>query len=450
MTIHEGEVEMIVEWHTLSILGEDIAEYLKKRYDDYCKDRNEKSSVSGNEAQYERHRAKQNQLIEFGIILREKLSFFLDESRKELFEQIYERNRSLDSFFKERYDEFCKELKETNKALPLYKQKDPYTLHCEKSDKEKQLFKHKEIMKNDRFIESIDKRRAEYEKTKVEYEKKKVEDEKRRAKENARKERIAKKKGLSNIKPIDFYERLYYRYGAPFGYERFCIHGEDFFIMQEERDWDIYFEEKGRPNKDDYRCSKEKTFRYKLDSPEDNQKYLDRCKQLLEVFKPLCVDNDDYDYDYDNYQDQISIYQEYLDKGYLITRQIAYISKFIGRIFWYRIDNETRNQLSVFDKDKYKINVFDDDSFNIAEIKLKVNKVTKNTEGEEEIEVEILTPIQSLKQYLKKHNNRITVNEYSILINQTYRMALINLKKFVVNKELKSRKEDRGRLVFYT
>ncbi|MBA7492943.1 hypothetical protein ES702_03496 [subsurface metagenome] len=426
----------------LEMVGEDIAQYLERRYGDYCKDKNERSSVSGDKAQMERHKAKQEQLIKFGIKLREKLSFFPAEPRGESFEQIYKDNETLDIYFKKVYDDFCKELEETDKAFPIYKQRGPHKLHIEMTDKEKQLFKYKEIMKNDCFIENIDKRRADYEKIKVEYEKKKIEDEKRRAKEKERKERIAKKKGHSNIKPIDFYERLYCRYGSPFGYERFCNHSENYVIMQQEREWDVYFEERGKPSEDDYRCSKKKPLRYKLDSLEDNKIYLDRCKQLLKVFKPFC---DDYD-SFDDFQAQINIYREYLDKGYLITRQIAHISKSIGRIFWRRIDNETRNQLSVSDKNKYKIDVFNDDSFDIKEIKIKVNKFIG---GGEEGELEILTIIESLKEYLKDHNNRITAKEYSTLTNQSYKMALVVLKKFVVNKELKSKKEERGLNIFY-
>lgn len=438
------------DWDTISNLGEDIAKYLKKRYNDYCKDRNEKFGfLSDNLTVKKRHEAMRDWMVELGIKLSEKLSFFLDESRKELFEQIYERNESLDSFFKIRYDEICKELDETNKALPFHERRDSYTLHCEKSDKEKQLFNHKEIMKNDHFIENIDKRRAEYEKIKVEYEKKKVEDEKRRAKEKARKERIIKKKGHSNIKPIDFYERLYYRYGAPFGYKRFYFHGDEYELMQQEREWDVYFDEKGKPTEDDYKCPREKFLRYKPDSPEGNKTYLDRCKQLLEVFRPFCVDKDDYGYDYNNYQSQIVIYQEYLDKGYLITRQIANISSYLGDIFWDRIGYENQEQLSVFDKLKYKIDIFNDDSFDITAIKLKVNESIKNIDEEDEIEVGILTPIESLKEYLKEHNNRITAKEYSILKNISYKMALVILKRFVDNEKLKSKKEERGLNVFY-
>lgn len=434
---------MIVEWHTLSNLGEDIKEYLEKRYEDYCKDKNENSSTSGGDGQFKRHIAKQMELISFGIELYKKLHFFLGESRKKLFEQAFEGLELTDKFYKGKYDKFCKELEENNKARPFNKQEDLYEIHRKESDVEELFFNRKEKMKNKLFIKIIDERRADYEKKKADREKRKDEYEKRLAKEIAREERIAKKKGHSNIKPIDFYERLYCRYGAPFGMERFCIGMEEYEIMQQERDWDLYFEEKGIPSNYDYRAPKEKPFKYKLDSPEDNQKYLDRCKQLFEVFKPLA---ERYDDDFDGYQAQINIYQEYLDKGYLITRQIANLSKHIGKIFWYRIDRKTRGQLSAFSKQEYKINIFDDESFNIEESKIKVNKFTG---GEGEGEVEILTPIDYLKKYLKKHGNRITAKEYSTLTNQSYKMALVILKNFVVNKELKSKKEERGLNIFY-
>ena len=428
-------------------IDEDIAEYLKKRYKDYCKDKNEKDSILGNEAQRERHNYIKDELIKLGLVLHKKLGFFLPESRKELFEQIYERNRALDSFFKKRYDDFCKDLDKTNNALPLHKQRDRYKLHIEKSEKSEELLEYKEIMKNSRFVENIDERRAEYEKIKVEYEKKKAEDEKRRAEEKARKERFAKKKGHSNIKSIDFYERLYCRYGSPFGEKSFCVDYEVFETMQEEREWDVYFEENGIPNNDDYMCPKEEPFRYKPDSPEDNQYYLDRCKQLLEVFKPLILESDYFDFDdFDRYQAQMDVYQEYLNKKYLITRQIAHISELIGKVFWYSIDRKTRNRLSAFNKNKYKINVFDDDSFDIEEIKIKINKFTGR---EDEGEVKILTPIEALKEHLKKHDNRITAKEYSTLVNISYKMALVVLKKFVVNKQLKSIKESKGLNIFY-
>ena len=454
------------DWNdVIAKIDEDIAEYLMKRYKEYCKDKSESSSTSGGEAQRERHKVKRNQLVKFGIKLKEKLNFFQNESRKELFKQIYKGDEALGSFFNKRYDNFCKELDKTNKALLLYKQKDPYTLHCEKSDKEEQLLEYKEIMKNSRFVESIDKRRADYEKKKANYEKRKAEDEKRRAEEKARKERIIKRKGHSNIKPIDFYEKLYLAKKN----DEIIDEDDKKDYMEEQQEKDLYFEEHGIPKGEwtEFDVKEGKCFtplrdeenslvdRYpeiviysSADSFEENQKHLNRCKEMKEIIDDLLLQ--DYMQHFKWLQGKnlfnVEILQEYLTKGHLVTIQIAELVFRI--IFWLRWMlttnlNKPHHVIENHPAREYKIDVYSDD-FDIRKIKQDVAEFIRINEGI------ILTPLEYLKVYLKKHDNRITIKEYAKLIDKSEYIASKTLKKFEADKKLKSEKEYQGLNVFYT
>jgi len=435
----------------LSEVGEDTAQYLERRYGDYCRDKNERSSVSGDKAQLERHHAKQKLLIEFGIILEGKLSFFLAKSRKELFEQMYEENESLDSYFKKVYDDFCKELDETNKALSFY-ERDSYTLHCEKSDKEKQLYKYKEIIKNDRFIEKIDKRRAEDEKMKVE-------DEKRRAKEKIRKEREIRREGFSNVKPSSFYEEMYLSHEDD--------EDNDIEFMKEKEEADNYFQENGKP-KGEWFDSNDGTFFTKdfrddkndpipkrsknliiylsADTQKENQKHLNRCKELRKMIDDLELlegVEDDWVRDIINEAD---ILQEYLTKGYLITTQIAL---FVFKLnFWItqmatRISRKPyRFFLSYHPASEYDIDIYND-NFNIEEIYKDIREFIAITKKH------TLTPIEELENFLKEHNNRITKEQYAEFIGKSLYIASKELEKFEAEKKLKVKIEAKGLNVFY-
>jgi len=447
------------DWNdVLANLGEDIKEYLEKRYKDYCRDKNENSSTSGGEAQRERHNAKQMELIEFGIELYQKLHFFIDESRKELFEQTISENERIDIYFKEEYGKFCKELKEINEALPIYKQRNPHTLHIEKSKQEKRLFERKEIMKNNLFIEDIDKRRAEYEKIKVEYEKKKAEEEKREMLSERRQEH-------SNIKPIDFYERLY------LAKENDEIIDEDHKkdYMEEQQEKDVYFEEHGIPKgewiesdvKEGKRFTQlmgeenslvdrypESVIYSSADSLEENQKHLNRCKEMKEIIDDLLLQ--DYMQHLKWLQDKnlfnVEILQEYLTKGHLVTIQIAeLIFRIIFWLKWMLTTNLNKPYLTIENHParEYKIDVYSDD-FDIRKIKQDVAEFIRINEGK------ILTPLEHLKVYLKKHDNRITIKEYAKLIDKSEYIASKTLKKFEADKKLKSEKEYQGLNVFYT
>jgi len=447
------------DWNdVIAKIDEDIAEYLKKRYEDYCKDKNENSSTSGDEAQRERHNAKQMELIEVGIVLHKKLGFFLPESRKELFEQTIIENERIDIYFKEEYGKFCKELKEINEALPIYKQRNPLTLHIEKSKQEKRLFERKEIMKNNLFIENIDKRRAEYEKIKVEYEKKKAEEEKREMLSERRQEH-------SNIKPIDFYERLY------LAKENDEIIDEDDKkdYMEEQQEKDVYFEEHGIPKgewiesdvKEGKRFTQlmgeenslvdrypESVIYSSADSLEENQKHLNRCKEMKEIIDDLLLQ--DYMQHLKWLQDEnlfnVEILQEYLTKGHLVTIQIAeLVFRIIFWLKWMLTTNLNKPYLTIENHParEYKIDVYSDD-FDIRKIKQDVAEFIRINEGK------ILTPLEHLKVYLKKHDNRITIKEYAKLIDKSEYIASKTLKKFEADKKLKSEKEYQGLNVFYT
>ena len=449
-----------VKTHTwkerLSEMGEDIAEYLERRYEDYCRDKNEKSSASGGEAQLEREIAKQKQLIEFGITLKEKLSFFLDESRRELFGQIYERNEAVDSFFKRKYKGFCKELEENNKALPLYKQKDSYTLHIEKSDKEKQLFEYKEIMKNNLFIENIDKRRADYEKKKAERERRNAEEEAKKKVEAERFARNEKKKGFTNVKPLSFYEELYIKNDSPFNY------GDDVdeskFDMEVEQEYDIYFEENGSPKgtwktyrtgsfnerkywTGDNTISNRRPEEYtSADTPENNQIYLDRCKEITNILVNLNNSEDN-----QLQLRHIEILQKYLIKGYLITRQIACFVRNIKYTLIEELSIDPNNPNRIIQNHsikEYEIGIYDND-FNIEKIKEDVDEFIRINEGM------ILTPFECLVVYLKKHDDIITIKEYASFINNTNIVARRILNEFAEEKKLKYKKVGRRHELVY-
>ena len=455
---------MTVDWDTLSNLGEDIKEYLERRYKDYCRDKNENSSTSGDEAQRERHNAKQMELISLGIELYQKLHFFIDESRKELFEQTISEHERIDIYFKEEYEDFCKELKEINEALPIYKQRNPHTLHIEKSEKEKQLFERKEIKKNNLFIENIDKRRADYEKKKANYEKRKAEDEKRRAEEKARKERIIKRKGHSNIKPIDFYEKLYLAKKN----DEIIDEDDKKDYMEEQQEKDLYFEEHGIPKGEwtEFDVKEGKCFtplrdeenslvdRYpeiviysSADSFEENQKHLNRCKEMKEIIDDLLLQ--DYMQHFKWLQGKnlfnVEILQEYLTKGHLVTIQIAeLVFRIIFWLRWMLTTDLNKPHLAIKNHParEYKIDVYSDD-FDIRKINQDVAEFIRINEGK------ILTPLEYLKVHLKKHDNRITIKEYAKLIDKSEYIASKTLKKFEADKKLKSKKEYQGLNVFY-
>lgn len=356
-----------------------------------------------------------------------------------------EREEKLKSLSKEQRIDFIEKMDKEKEALEYAgnKEYEKWYNNKRKNDRSwsgNRRYYNDITIKKEHIAESIEaefdkKFNEEIEKLRAENEKKRIELEKQKAKEL----RISKKKGLSNIKPYSFYDKLYCRYSSPFGFKRFYLSDEEYKIMQEEREYDIYFEEKGIPNKHDYRITTEKPIKYKTDSPEENQKYLNSCKELLEIFKVL-------DVDLNNYYTEIEIYQEYLDKNYLITRQIIMISKNIGRILWEELDYKTRKQISHFYKHNYKIDIFDDESFNIEEIKHKVNEFINGKEVKTEV---ILTPIEYLREFLKKNNNRITIVRYASLINKSYKVALRILKGFVSDKKLKVKKEAKGKLIFY-
>ena len=420
------------EWREVMLITDkDIAEYLDRRYEDYCKDKNEKSSTSGDEAQRGRHKVKQSQLVKFGIKLKKKLSFFLDESRKELFEQAFENLELIDRFYKGKYDEFCKELEETNKTLPLHKQRDPYTLYVDRKEKEKHFFNQKESMKDYTFVRNIDKRRADYEKKKADRDKRRVEEEKRKAEEKIKEERTERRKGLSNVKPLSFYEEIYT-----------SDDDEDEERIKSEQEHDNYFEENGIPERYDHRISDKRPEEYtSADTPEENQKYLDRCKEIANILVNLR------DSEYNQLQLlEVGILQKYLTKGYLITRQIAWFVYLLNEMLIEELSIDPNNP-NIYIKNhpskEYDIGIYKDD-FDIIKIKEDVDEFVRENEGT------VLTPIEYLKVFLKKHDNRITVVRYASIINQSYKVSLRILKGYVADKNLKCKKVGKShKLIFH-
>ena len=419
---------------------EDIASYLKMRYEDYCKDRKEEYGIySEHDFIRERHEIKQNELIKLGIKLRKKLRFFRDKSRKELFRQhISELNLSED-YFKDKYNDFCKELEETNDVLSLHKQKSSYILNIEKKKEKERLLKFKEAMKDTRFIKIIDLRKENYEK-------RKAKEEKRKIKRKAKKERVERRQGLSNIKPISFYEELYKSEDIEYDNE----------IIKQELIYDIYFQKNGKPigvwktyrtkNYDEKKkwigdgsFSDEEVDKYILsDNPEENQTCLNNCKEIRNIIIDLDESQREYLHDVD-------ILQKYLTKKYLITRQIAwfvYCLKF-RLIEVLSIDpNNPKLTLRNHPSREYDFNIYNND-FDIIKVKEDVSEFIRISEGM------ILTPIEYLKKvYLNQHDN-ITIKQYSLFIKKSEKVAHRILNGFVKEKKLKSGKIGSSHKIIY-
>ncbi len=440
------------DWNSSIInFREDISEYLKKRYEDYCKDRNEKGYLYHEYAYIrERHENKQQQLIKHGIILSKKLRFFLEEPRKELFKQHISELNLLEDYFKNKYNKFCEELEETNNSLSLQDQKKSYQLHIEKGEKEKQLFKFKEAMKDARFIKIVDLRRHNYEKEVIKEGKRKAKEEKRKIKRKAKKERVERRQGLSNVKPVSFYEELYKSEDIEYEKE----------VIKEEQIHDIYFQRRGKPKgvwktyrtRDydekkkwigDESFSDEEVEKYILsDNPDENQKRLNSCKEIRDIIVDLSESN----MFKGEYVHDVDILQKYLNQKYLITRQIATSFSYLK----YRLienlsidPNNPNYTLRNHPSREYDFDIYDDD-FDIKKVKEDVSEFIRISEGM------ILTPIEYLKVHLKKNDKQITANEYSLIIGKSYKVALRILKEFVANKELISKKGNRGLLIFYS
>lgn len=437
------------EWREVMFkMDKDIAEYLERRYEDYCRDRSEKSSVSGGYNQLEGCNVKQNQLIKFGIKLKKKLSFFLHKSRKDLFEQALENLELVDKFYKNKYDEFCKELEEANRKLPLHKQRASYTLHVDRKEKEEHFFNQKERLKDYTFVRNIDKKRADYEKKKADREKRRIEEEKRKVEEKIKEERIERRKGFSNVKPLSFYEEMYIRDDSPFSYGDI---DDDKEHIRSEEVFDIYFEENGSPkgirNERGYWCgdlsiSDKRPGEYtSADTPEENQKNIDRCKEITNILINLSDSESN-----QRYLRHTEILQRYLTEGYLITRQIAWFVYYINAMLIevLSIDpNNPNRYIKDHPSKEYDVGIYKD-NFNITKIKEDVDEFIRINEGM------ILTPIEYLKVFLKKHDNRIPVVRYASIINKSEKVAMRILKGFVADKKLKSKKTGSShKLIFY-
>ena len=404
---------MVIRWYDniISKIDKEIAEYLEKRYLDYSKDRNEeKACIYGREEVMKRHQEKQQQLIEFGFLLVEKLDFFLPKSRDELFKQMINELESIDKFFNDIYENFCKELQESNKILPYYKQKGMYEIHSEESDKKKHLFKLKEMMKNDLLIEKIDNRKANYFKKKAEAERKEAE---AKAREMALERSIMleeRRKGYTNIKPICFYDEGY----------------------MEEYECDVEFQEGTKP---------EEITDILVDTPEGNQKYLNRCKEMLNLL--IGLENGS-SYQSDLYYLEKS--QGYLLQGYLITKQLYWLP------FYYndtlidilsRDPNERYKDLSNHPARGYKID-FHSDDFDIEKIKKDVDGFIEYNKSLE------LTPIAELEKYLEKHDNEVSIVDYARFKGITCKVSKRILKGFETERKLKSKNVgSEHKLIFY-
>ncbi len=444
---------VLYTWKTqMEKTDKDIKEYLEKRYEDYCRDTNQ-HSIEGKtwyklrEREKEEHCDKQDKLIILGFELKEKLNFFLDKSRKELFEQAIDNLKSIDSYYKDKHDNFCKELEETNNSLLIKYQKLPYELNNVKEKRKEELFEQKERIKDRSFVIIIDERKDNYKKMKEEYERNKPERERRKAIEKARKEREIRREGFSNAKPLSFYEEMYK------GENAVCSYGgvdEDNEHIKEDQEFDSYFEEHGKPKGvweetkmfnsyrtkerwygDDCFSDKEIDKYFLVDNPDENQKYLNRCKEMVNIL----INLKDSEYN-QNKKLHVEMLQKYLTEGYLITRQIAWFFDLIKHLLIEELSidpNDPYKEIRDHPSKKYDFNIYKE-KFDIIQIRKDVSEFVRTNEGT------ILTPIEWLKVYLKKHDNKITTKKYSLKINKSEKVARRILDGFVKEKKLKSRK----------
>ena len=420
------------DWNDIvSNIDEDISEYLVKRYEDYWKDRNEKSGYIYAGEIGKRHDAVQQQLIRLGLELRDKLSFFLPESRKELFEQMIKKYKILDICINKMYNDYCKKLDEITNALPFHKRRESYKLHFEKSNKKKELFKLKEDYKDEGFIKLIDDRKANYLKKKAEEEARRIAEEKKEAL------RI-RRKGYTNIKPLSFYEEMY------LADEDVDEYNESILFMEEQQEEDRVFQETGI-YEDEVLLPKIYEICSLIDTPEENQKYLNRCKEIRKLLDDLSLFDEEVDW-IRVIIDDADILQKYLTEGYLITRQIF---SFVYRLnHWtkyliIRLPNQSFHHFNKHPAMKYDIDIYSD-NFDIEQVNEDISELYAKTKKY------ISTPIKELNKYLKEHNNEITIVDYARFKIITPKVAKRILKGFEEKGELKSKKVGKShKLVFY-
>ncbi|MFX1569821.1 MAG: hypothetical protein ACFFCV_15825 [Promethearchaeota archaeon] len=359
-----------------------------------------------------------------------ELSFLTDEDIRNFFLNMFECMEMLENFTKIKYDEFCKEDK--------YKEINEYVhRQNELSRFEKTQFKVK-------FQEELEKLKVKNEYRKNQFEIWLKEDKEKKNIEERLTKLNRRRKGYTNIKPMSFYEELHMKDDSPLNYD-------DEYYLKIEIEYDTYFEETGTPKRikndqgywyGDDSITKQNPERYELaDTPEMNQKFLDRCKEIANILINLR------DSDFNKYTlKHIEILQKYLSKKYLITRQIAFFSN--------RLSNEIIDELSTDPNNphrkiknhpcrEYDIDIYSN-HFDLELIKEDIEKFIQINKSME------LTPFGHLRKYLINNNNEITIPEYATLINNTYKVAMTRLKKFEKEKGLKSKRVGKShKLIFY-
>ncbi len=401
----------------ISKFRNDIGEYLQKRYDDYCKDTNE-YSVDGEDwyrcQNKEKHYNKQDRLIKFGFKLRDKLKKYPEVIRKHVFEEIgIPTHIEIERYFKDKHDELLKK----------YNNED--------------LLKQKEEFEQRTFIKNIDKFTAELKRIGKETDKREAAEEierKKKIKEEAKRNILIKRrKGLfSNVKPLIFYEEIL-----------------DFF-----EEHDIYFQENGKPEGEwvedrrlgkywigDRSFSDKENEKYILtDNPDDNQKLVDRCEEMVNILLILKDSEDN-----QLILLRIKTSQKYLINGYLITRQIAsFNKKLIQRLIKELSTNpyNPNQRIKNHPCKEYNFSIYKD-GFDIKEIKEDIDEFIRINEQN------LFTPFEMLKVYLKKHNNRITIEDYELFTKNTNIVARKILNDFTKENKLQWKKEGSNHELVY-
>ena len=219
---------------------------------------------------------------------------------------------------------------------------------------------------------------------------------------------------------------------------------EDKELIEADQEYDVYFEANSVPegkwkditfkNRNRFQetnkvwhgdnCFSDKlTYKYILpDNPDENQKLLNRCKEMVNILLIL----KDSEYNQTKLR-HMEILQKYLTKKYLITRQIAWYIDHIKFLIIEELSVDPNNQYESFrnhPSNKYDFKLYKD-NYDITKIKEDIAEFIRIKEDT------ILTPYECLLVYLKKHDNRITIKQYQLFTNKTNIVVRRILNNFV-------------------
>lgn len=205
-----------------------------------------------------------------------------------------------------------------------------------------------------------------------------------------------------------------------------------------------------------------------------NREGLDILTQFysIEELKPVySLPNDIYLYSsLEQYKEELQSLYKTLEQGYLISRQLFILLSHSDEIItcyfknclqmdeeWRRENQWGKTRLwndiygtiegSLWKDKRHSPEENTEPYYDINNLKKVIKKAILFKKGEV-IEI-ALTPIEELKDFLRKNNNRITAGRYSSLINKSYKVSLRILKGFVAERKVEVRREEKGRYVYF-